>query len=98
HLHLPSFPTRRSSDLHICPLLHCKENTPDKTRPRFWKTSLNSTRDLPRRASGSVWRPSFVEITSLRNAGCRKPSPSITSSKLARSEEHTSELQSLRHL
>src|SRR5262245_63598798 len=65
HRHLHSFPTRRSSDLHVAH--RCTVPGQGELLPRF--------RDIPHRRFGMS-----------RNLG------------RSRSEEHTSELQSLRHL
>src|SRR5207244_7549750 len=81
--HLPSFPTRRSSDLSLNRFssaanskLHRTFALPSKKPPRpvTW---------VPRCAPSKMWRTRLLTITICANA---------------RSEEHTSELQSPDHL
>src|SRR5205814_9550317 len=87
HPHLPSFPTRRSSDLHEvgdfaerCREKKCPRN-PLPSRPSPHEPDVRLRRIVERGGASLPLTPSL----SLGERG-------------QRSEEHTSELQSLRHL
>src|SRR5205823_7020452 len=92
---LPSFPTRRSSDLrpssHIC----WKDFTKNAGGMRALPTSLASLTALPSANARRTWTISDTSSTTLPPPTARVASPPATNS---RSEEHTSELQSLAHL
>src|SRR5205814_9937840 len=94
--HLHAFPTRRSSDLFHARL----ECFPGKVA-RASTTRLSRT--LPSQsspfASGSIRSPPTPKPKSQKFGG-RSATFSISDflSRFSRSEEHTSELQSLRHL
>src|SRR5205823_14726408 len=89
HPHLPSFPTRRSSDL-----ITCSARPPARTRFPPWcaSSSASSAARRGRRLSSSSdacptpWSPASAAART-RSASSR-----------IRSEEHTSELQSLAYL
>src|SRR5438045_9783475 len=78
---LPSFPTRRSSDLALH-LVGLERSLSGSSYRRATEQSVDTrSRSAHTRASAYTWR------------GCRRDRGFS-----ARSEEHTSELQSLRHL
>src|SRR5205823_13514690 len=78
-----SFPTRRSSDL----------STSSTTRSRRpWPINPSILRPLPTRASGATGTTTSVIIARAAT------SPGLPTTSVARSEEHTSELQSLAYL
>src|SRR5205823_14738353 len=84
HQHLPSFPTRRSSDLRALPDgERAREHSPAhalaRAKPRMFE---------PRERAGRVPKSRPCETRSVRVSGFGPP----------RSEEHTSELQSLAYL
>src|SRR5439155_20898124 len=88
--HLPSFPTRRSSDLPFVhrlkppfPLLRYTASVPPLPEP-----ISKSSHPSPSRSLQATPGPNWLSF--LGNNGCR--------SKSSRSEEHTSELQSRGHL
>src|SRR5205814_10168165 len=87
HRNLHSFPTRRSSDLH----------TDDPTHPETHKFTAEL---VPPRRAGVAKRHEFVPTTFSRQfSALNKPVLTIIpGDSSGRSEEHTSELQSLRHL
>src|SRR5205814_6633481 len=87
--HLPSFPTRRSSDLTTCSPTANRCPTPKTRRSWLPRRSRDSPRvgpPAPRRPPASRTRPR--QRSWRHTIGCTR----------RRSEEHTSELQSLRHL
>src|SRR5205814_4444494 len=92
--HLHSFPTRRSSDLSRA--TECSQ--PMTTRSRNVRASENrrsSTYRKPARETTTIIRlesnPATCSTSEWGQITC-------STKKLGRSEEHTSELQSLRHL
>src|SRR5207248_9579424 len=93
HRHLPSFPTRRSSDLQRCCRRQHHHSIPTHIRPSdltvhpiYGRTS--------HRDSGKMHRCSPRCTPTASRTGCAVTvSPSSCSSP-GRSEEHTSELQS----
>src|SRR5205814_2849831 len=88
HPDLPSFPTRRSSDLMAMPRPWPASGCDPQLdiSPTALRTAMprGSLRFLRRNSSGSTF--------------CAAASSSMKPSMAYRSEEHTSELQSLRHL
>src|SRR5205814_9799853 len=93
HRDLPSFPTRRSSDL-VTSVSHGPSSTPSAG-------GGSSSQKWKHRPSG--WRPEASFLTSERLARDFRPQLSEPvqhhrDPRPERSEEHTSELQSLRHL
>src|SRR5690606_41673783 len=85
HLHLPSFPTRRSSDL--------------VTRHQRARTQNRSAFDHRRKHVFTHARHPFRPSRYRRHRDCRRPRLGGSSSRFRpRSEEHTSELQSRENL
>src|SRR5205823_13749309 len=82
HRDLHSFPTRRSSDLRNSPASRRRRNS---SRVRKWYAA-------PSRSPGRALRV-VADTEYPKRSGCR-----VTSSRAMRSEEHTSELQSLAYL
>src|SRR5205814_8396269 len=87
---LPSFPTRRSSDLNALPMKTAAGTLSRKRFPACGRITVTPVRiSLPRTI---LVCPTFTPATSvIASSGPRGNVP-------LRSEEHTSELQSLRHL
>src|SRR5262245_24241475 len=93
HSTLHSFPTRRSSDLPWVDNARGRRNAGCVGRTRFCRrTSCSRVPPRPRRRSLRLLRP----MAAARTAGCS--APTLLQPRRNRSEEHTSELQSLRHL
>src|SRR5262249_62243812 len=96
HLSLPSFPTRRSSDLGLC-RLRCRstrEHSPGRL-PDIPALSI----DVPVLADlDRVPDPDLREAVGVRPGGCEPRLDHHTPAQVQRSEEHTSELQSLTNL
>src|SRR5205814_9321244 len=87
HPALHSFPTRRSSDLAPS-LAHCADESLNPVDPQqvLWHGASNFAGCL-------------LHLAELGEVGARTPILSVMAlNRRERSEEHTSELQSLRHL
>src|SRR5204862_4698344 len=87
HLYLPSFPTRRSSDLKGANSLPAIVAASAKIWVSIVSENVWTEPSHKRKLSRSVWR-----LPQARLHGSKAPCPPI------RSEEHTSELQSRRDL
>src|SRR5439155_22198852 len=96
HLHLHSFPTRRSSDLLT---LISEPTTPSRAAPRDEGSSKDRAPALPT-GIGSDSSSLRQRVLSPERTGMERPKkPSMGRRALVdRSEEHTSELQSRGHL
>src|SRR5205823_14211216 len=92
HLHLHSFPTRRSSDLTTSPRAASPENAVSPLISRTLPNRPMAVKVGPDRRKGAMWPPSTSRSSSVR-VSCRS-----TAGQYDRSEEHTSELQSLAYL
>src|SRR5262245_26791655 len=90
---LPSFPTRRSSDLTAAEAASASSAMHHGRACALIETSYGRDTATPaRRASSSSWQIFSSEVLIIAFAS------SISFWRACRSEEHTSELQSLRHL
>src|SRR5205814_8345574 len=94
HSHLRSFPTRRSSDLMTWPLTfeYFRPSTGTKTA---CGQSAAAVRSGMAERTPNLRASYEAALTTPRSLG---PPPPTTTGLPRRSEEHTSELQSLRHL
>src|SRR5205814_7758405 len=91
HYHAHCFPTRRSSDLDIT-LTGGKMPNPLVTTLMTWDADINPE------GAAEQWKHSFTFNFGGGGVEQAQQSYAKDSKNLARSEEHTSELQSLRHL
>src|SRR5205814_3993146 len=89
--HLPSFPTRRSSDLDPAPL-NMTETVVNLKPASAWRPGMTREKligELDQAAAlpgvANIWTQPIINRINMLTTGIR-------------SEEHTSELQSLRHL
>src|SRR5207244_10240650 len=91
--HLPSFPTRRSSDLSVA--TSCSNLTPFVGSKQ--SCSARASRIEPPRST-SMRDDGQCPTGQCHDRGASRPSPAARVSVMSRSEEHTSELQSPDHL
>src|SRR5205814_9039946 len=84
--HLPSFPTRRSSDLAV-----------PRRASRLSRDPVPRASPPPRSGARQDREPRGRLRAGVRQ-GCALSPGRMSAMKITRSEEHTSELQSLRHL
>src|SRR5205814_9628755 len=89
HLHLHSFPTRRSSDLSDVEIVAISNSTYESAE-KFCQENV------PNAVPIANW-PDLVALPDIDIVWIGTP-PYMHSAVTVRSEEHTSELQSLRHL
>src|SRR5205814_10713617 len=93
HLHLHSFPTRRSSDLRGLRRIYA-EGLTAKDMPNY-RDKVGVLKDMEKNQISQL-RKQLADVQDVLNG--MEPSTDRYHNAKKRSEEHTSELQSLRHL